>query len=119
MVTIELQNIRLHAFHGVYEGEKKTGSPYEVSVKVIYNEDDSQFDYLENTINYVDVFGIIKLSMKTPVPLLEKVAAGIIAEIKHRWPFAVDIMVSVYKLEPPIENFQGKIGVTIHKQFDV
>jgi dihydroneopterin aldolase len=57
--------------------------------------------------------------MQVPLPLLEQVALGIIGEIKQRWPPAVDIMVSVYKLEPPIENFQGKIGVTIHKQFNV
>jgi dihydroneopterin aldolase len=119
MVAIELQNIRIHAFHGVYDGEKKTGSPYDVSVKVIYEEGTAQFDNLENTINYVAVFGIIKQRMSIPLPLLEKVALGIIEEIKHSWPFAVEIMVSIYKLEPPIENFQGKIGVSIHKQFNV
>jgi 7,8-dihydroneopterin aldolase/epimerase/oxygenase len=119
MVTVELQNIRLHAYHGVYEGEKKTGSPYDVSIKVIYEEVDSRFDNLENTINYVAVFGIIKERMKAPLPLLEKVAAGMIEEIKQRWPFAVEIMVSIYKLEPPIENFQGRVGVTINKQFNV
>ena len=119
MVTVELQNIRLHAYHGLYEGEQKTGSPYEVSIKVIYDEGATQFDNLENTINYVSVFGIIQQRMKTPLPLLEKVAAGIIEEIKQRWPFAVEIVVSVYKLEPPIENFQGRVGVTIHKNFNV
>ncbi len=119
MVTIELQNIRFHAFHGIYEGEKKTGSAYDVSVKVIYDEGSSGFDNLENTINYVEVFDILKQGMQTPTPLLEKVAQGIIEAVKQRWPFSVEIMVSVFKLEPPIENFQGKIGVTIHKQFNV
>ena len=119
MTTIELLNVRLHAFHGIYEGEKKTGSPYDVSVKVIYDEGRSQFDNLENTINYVEVFAILKRQMQVSFPLLEQVVLAIVGEIKQRWPFAVDIMVSVYKLEPPIENFQGKLGVTIHKQFNV
>jgi dihydroneopterin aldolase len=119
MVTIELQNIRLHAFHGVYEGERKTGSPYDVSIRVVYDEGDSRFDKLENTINYVAVFGIIRQRMKTPSPLLEKVALEMIEEIKQRWPFTVEIMVSVYKLEPPIENFQGRVGVSLHKRFNV
>jgi dihydroneopterin aldolase len=119
MTTIELQNILLHAYHGVYAGEQKTGSPYDVSVKVIYDENGSQFDYLENTINYVAVFGIIKERMQLPMPLLEKVALGIIGEIKQRWPFSVEIMVSIFKLEPPIENFQGRVGVTIHQRFNV
>jgi dihydroneopterin aldolase len=119
MVTIELRDIRLNAYHGIYEGEQKTGSPYDVNIKVIYNEDATHFDKLENTINYVAVFGIIRERMKIPTPLLEKVALGMIEEIKQRWPFIVEVMVSVYKLEPPIENFQGRVGVTIHKQFNV
>jgi 7,8-dihydroneopterin aldolase/epimerase/oxygenase len=119
MTTIELQNIRLHAFHGIYDGEKKTGSPYDVSVKVVYDEGAGQFDNLEKTINYVVVFEIIKQKMQMPLPLLEQVAMAIIGEIKQRWPFAVDIVVSIYKLEPPIENFQGKMGVSIHKEFNV
>lgn len=118
MTTVELQHIRLHAYHGLYDGEDKTGSPYEVNVKAIYDEGNGEFDNLENTINYVSVFEIIQQKMKTPFPLLEQVAQEIVKEIKQRWPFAVEIMVSVYKLEPPIENLQGRVGVTIHKRFN-
>ena len=118
MVVIELQNIQLQAFHGVYEGEMKVGSPYEVNVRVVYIETDTRFDSLKNTINYVDVFNIVKAHMHIPTPLLEKVAEGIIHEIKHQYPFTSEITITIYKLEAPIENFQGKIGVTIHKQFD-
>lgn len=119
MVAIELQNIRLQAFHGIYEGEKKTGSPYEVSIKVVYDEGNTQFDSLKNTINYVEVFDIVKARMKVATPLLEKVAEGIIRKIKHQYPFTREVILSIYKLEAPIENFQGKIGVTMHKQFEV
>ena len=118
MVVIELQNIQLQAFHGVYEGERKVGSPYEVNVRVVYIETDTRFDSLKNTINYVDVFNIVKSRMHIPTPLLEKVAEGIIEEIKLQYPFTAEITITIYKLEAPIENFQGKIGVTIHKQFD-
>lgn len=118
MVAIELQNIRLQASHGIYEGEKKTGSPYEVSIKVVYDEGAVQFDNLKNTINYVEVFDIVKARMKVATPLLEKVAEGIIRKIKHQFPFIREVVLSIYKLEAPIENFQGKIGVTMHKRFD-
>ena len=117
MVTIELQNIRLQAFHGIYEGERKTGSPYEVNVKVIYDEGNTQFDYLKNTINYVEVFDIVKKRMQVPTPLLEKVADEIIGTIRQQYAFTKEISVSIYKLEAPVENFQGKVGVTLQKQF--
>jgi dihydroneopterin aldolase len=118
MTTIHLHNVRLHAFHGIYEGEKKIGSPYEVSVKVMYDEGQTKFELLKNTINYVEVFGTVKQVMAVPLPLLEKVALAIIERIKQRWTFIVEAEVSIYKLEPPIESFQGKLGVTIVKHFN-
>lgn len=119
MVSIELHNIRLQAYHGLYEGEQKTGSPYEVNLKLSYNEGDVKFDELKHTINYVEVFEIVKQRMKIATPLLEKVAEGIIRKLKHQYPFTIEIILSIYKLEAPIENIQGKVGVTMHKRFDV
>jgi len=119
MVTIELHNIRIHAYHGLYEGEEKTGSPYEVNLKIMYEEGNVKFEELKNTINYVEVFEIVKQRMKIATPLLEKLAEGIIRKLKHQYPFATEVIISIYKLEPPIENIQGKIGVTMHKHFDV
>ncbi|WP_205514402.1 dihydroneopterin aldolase [Longitalea arenae] len=118
MVVIELNQVRLHAFHGVYEGEKLTGSAYEINVRVAYEEGDSTFDDLKNTINYVEILEIVKQRMRIPSGLLEKVANDIIRRIRDQYPFTTEINFSIYKLEAPVENFQGKIGVTLHKKFD-
>lgn len=117
MVVIELQQVRIHALHGVYVGEQKTGSEYEINVKVGYEEGRSGFDNLENTVDYVEILEIVKQRMQLPAGLLEKLADGIICDIRLRYPFTTEIMISVYKLEAPVENFQGKLGVTIHKKF--
>lgn len=85
----------------------------------MYEEGNVKFDELKNTINYVEVFEIVKQRMKIPTPLLEKLAEGIIRKLKHQYPFATEVIISIYKLEAPIENIQGKIGVTMHKRFDV
>lgn len=50
MVTIELQKIILHAYHGIYEGEAKVGSDYEVNLSVSYDEGKSNFDSINATI---------------------------------------------------------------------
>ncbi|SEO00744.1 dihydroneopterin aldolase [Niastella yeongjuensis] len=118
MVVIELNQVRLHAFHGIYEGEKLTGSEYEINVRVVYEEGDSTFDDLKNTINYVEILDIVKQRMRIPTGLLEKVADSIIRKIKHRYPFSSEISISIYKLDAPVENFQGKLGVTLLKKFD-
>jgi dihydroneopterin aldolase len=118
MVVIELNQVKLHAYHGIYEGEKLTGSTYEIDVRVVYEEGDSTFDSLENTINYVEILDIVKQRMQIPTGLLEKVADEIIREIRREYPFTKEIILTIYKLDAPVENFQGKIGVTLHKKFD-
>lgn len=117
MIFIELQQLRFHAFHGLYEGEKKTGGPFEVSVKVGYEERISSFDRLDDTINYEEIFSIVKQHMQVATPLLEKVAQNILNKIKQRFPFTKEITISLYKLEAPIQNFEGRVGVTITRSF--
>lgn len=119
MVTIELLGLHMSAFHGIYDGERKIGSPYEIDVSVSFKEHDrAEFEDIKDTINYADIYSIIQQRMHHPTPLLEKVAEGIIRRIKHQYPQVCDITLSIYKLDPPIENFSGKLGVTIQKNFE-
>ena len=118
MVSVELQNIRMHGFHGVFEGEKKTGSLYEINIKVNYEEGKADFNDLKQTINYSELFGIIKKRMQIPTPLLEKVAERIIGRIKHEYPNATEVILSIFKLQAPIEGIEGKVGVTMHKRYN-
>ena len=118
MVTIHLQKIRLHAFHGIHEEERKTGSLYEIDMNVNYEEGASRFISLGNTISYVDLFELIKQRMQLPTPLLEKVCLDIIEDVRISFPFVNTISISIYKLQPPIENFEGRVGVTISRKFN-
>jgi len=113
MIFIELHNLQFHAFHGVYAGERKTGGPFEVSLTVGFDEGGRSFDDLPDTINYETVLAIVKEHMHAPASLLEKVARGILLDLQKKFPFILEINISIYKLEPPIENFQGKVGVTL------
>jgi len=56
--------------------------------------------------------------MHQPSPLLEKIADEIIGRIKAQYPFIREVIISIYKLQAPIGNFQGKAGMTLHKKFD-
>ena len=117
MVSIELHNLQLHAFHGIHDGESKTGNRYIVDLVVQYEEGDTHFDELSSTINYVELYEIVKQRMQVNTPLLERLCEGIIRRIKHQYPFINQVNISVFKLEAPIENFQGKVGVSMLKKF--
>ena len=118
MVTVHLHNLVMQAYHGVYQEEHKTGNNYEVNLDVTYKERDHKFERLQDTVNYEDLFTIVKKRMQAPEELLEKVCDGIIRKIKHEYPEVKEVSISIYKLQPPIENMQVKVGVSIRKTFD-
>ena len=118
MVTIHLHNVILFAHHGVYEEEGRVGSSYELNLDVKFEERKEEFERLDDTINYEDLFIIVKKKMMAPTPLLEKVCEGIIRKIKHEYASVREITISIFKLDAPMENFQGRVGVTMRKKFD-
>jgi dihydroneopterin aldolase len=108
----------MHAHHGVYKEEEQVGANYELNLDVKFEEQDAKFDQLNETINYEALLKIVKKKMMVPTPLLEKVCEGIITTIKHEFAGITEITISLFKLDAPIENFQGKVGVTMRKKFD-
>src|ERR1700681_4768554 len=85
MVTVELNNIILHGHHGVYEEERKLVNTFEVNLSVSYKEKNTNFEGIGSTINYVELYEIVKQKMQAPGLLLEKICQGIIHLIKHRY----------------------------------
>lgn len=118
MVTVRLHNLIFSGHHGVFKEELATGNTFEVHLDVIYDEKDHPFESLETIVNYVNLFAIVKQRMHQPSPLLEKIADEIIGKIKVLYPFIREVIISIYKLQAPIGNFQGKAGMTLHKKFD-
>lgn len=117
MLTVQLQNLQFHAYHGVYEGESKTGNNYEVNLTVEYNEKGHNIHQLKDIINYEDLYDIVRRRMGIAAPLLEEVAEGIIRKIKHQYSYVTEANVSIYKLQAPMEGFQGKVGIMLGKKF--
>jgi 7,8-dihydroneopterin aldolase/epimerase/oxygenase len=118
MLTVHLDNLRFFAHHGAYEGEALTGGDFEVQVAIHYDEGQTSFDSLVNVINYETIYHLVSKRMAMPTALLEELAESIILKISHEYSFVMEITVSIFKLHPPIENFQGRVGVTLQKKFN-
>lgn len=119
MISIELHDIHIHAFHGVYLNEDKVGNDYIINLEVKYDEKNADFDDIANTINYVDLYKIVKNRMQVPTGLLEKICESIVRHIRHHYPFISEVNLSIHKLQAAIPDFQGKVGVTMNKKFNV
>ncbi len=116
MFTIRLNKMIFFAYHGVHEEEAIVGTEFEVSVSISFNEVE-KISELHHTINYVAVFEIVKRLFETPQKLLETLAQNITEEIYKINNQIVSINVTIDKLNAPICNFTGNVGVNYLKSY--
>ena len=117
MITIHLYNLKFYAFHGVHEEEKLLGNEYEVNAEVQFHDEHEKIDSISQTINYVDLFEIIKKRMLIPSALLETVVMDIGNSIYENNNNVRHINISLKKNHPPIEGITGAVAVSWHKEF--
>ncbi len=118
MITVQLHDVKINAAHGIYDGEEILGNPYIVNLDVTFDEGSNDMGRLSNTIDYVELFEIVKTRMMRPSGLLEKLCDSIVRHLHHQYPFIKEVNLSIYKLQAPIPNFHGRVGVTMNKKFD-
>lgn len=113
--SIFLKNLRFHAFHGVMPQERIVGNDYLVDVHVNYDFSHAMAtDELDDTINYAEVYQLVKEEMNLPSKLLEHLAGRIGKRLIDSYPSIQDVSVSVMKQNPPFEADSDGAGVQVH-----
>lgn len=114
-LTISLDQLQLHAHHGVLEQERRVGGDFTVSVEMDVKgaEDAVWEDKLEATVNYADAYAAIRDEMRTPSRLIEHVAGRIAQRLRHDFPQIVRIRVKVVKVNPPMGAICAGAAVTV------
>lgn len=112
MMKIHLSKLCFFAFHGIYDEERILGNDFEVNIEVGYTPSSLPVLYIQQTINYVDVYELVKKRMSTPTPLLETLATDIASAILAQFSLAEQVIISIDKVRPPIEQFKGQLGVS-------
>jgi dihydroneopterin aldolase len=117
MLSVHLYDLRFYAFHGLYEGEELIGNDFQLNLTVSYDDDRLKTDDLRSLINYEELYEIVRKRMAIRSELLEEVAEAIIIKVRHQYSMAREISISLFKLNAPLANFQGKVGITITRSF--
>lgn len=100
---ISLDNVRLYAYHGVMEQERRVGAWYTLSVVIDYPfEKALDSDDVADTLNYAQVFEIVKTEMSVPSNLLEHVAGRIARHLLSAYININKVSVRITKDNPPI-----------------
>ena len=82
MTKLNIKGIKIYAFHGHFEEEKKLGGHFIVNLEIGFNSDKVvSTDKLEDTIDYVQVIDIVKQQMKKTKNMIESAANEILVEL--------------------------------------
>ena len=98
-----LQGVRFYAFHGVMAQERKVGGEFLVDLCVGYPiEAAMQSDEVADTLNYAELYQLVKAEMDVPSKLLEHVAGRIVRKIQEQFPKVSSISLKITKKNPPM-----------------
>ena len=111
-MEVHLRNVRLYGYHGMVKGEEIVGGEFEVSLTVTYVPARINIIEIEDTVDYTSLLELIRVRMQRPSLLLESLATEIAEEILNKYPIVRSIEITILKLNPPIRNFEGAVGVT-------
>lgn len=110
-----LKDVRFHAFHGVMPQETKVGADFIVNLRIGYPlEQAMESDEVGDTLNYAEVYDLVKQEMKQPSKLLEHVAGRIVQTISKHFPSVTSIDLTLMKQNPPMGADIEGTGVEIH-----
>ena len=114
-MRISLDKLVFFGYHGLYAEEKKLGNTYIVDVLIDFTAKKSIIDNLEQTIDYVQVYALIKKWMSIPTPLLETLVGNMADDILKEQLLAEKVMVKITKQHLPIAEFEGTASASIEK----
>jgi dihydroneopterin aldolase len=117
MMTISIKDFELHAHHGVYAEEKRTGQMFRLQCDMFFDPVQA-IDRLDQTVDYTRVVELIREIMAEPEDLLETVVMKISDRISVEHPFVRSVDISIEKCSPPITSFSGRVGVRYRKEFN-
>jgi dihydroneopterin aldolase len=112
---IYLREVRFHAFHGVMPQEREVGADFTVSLRV--GADLSlaiDHDAVDMTLNYAELYDVVRREMLIPSDLLEHVAGRIAKAVFTTFPQVLSLDVSVTKVNPPMGADCAGAGVELH-----
>jgi 7,8-dihydroneopterin aldolase/epimerase/oxygenase len=116
-VRLSLAKLRFFGFHGIHPEEKIAGAEFEINMDICYGISET-ISRLEQTVDYTELYKIISEAMKVPYPLLETMGTTIANEVKSQYSQVTEINITISKINAPVVNFRGELGVTIHMTFE-
>lgn len=111
---IEVNGIRVYAYHGCLSEEGRIGGQYQVDVAVEGDLSKAEHsDHLHDTLDYGRITTIVVEQMAIRSHLIEHVGARILAALKQEWPNGFSWRIRLVKEHPPIAGAVASVAYSI------
>jgi len=114
MSIIQISGIRCYAYHGCLPEEAIIGGEYVVDIRIEAETSNAEkSDDLSQTVDYVDVYSIVKREMSIRSKLIEHAGKRISDSLVKEIPRIETLEVQIHKIAAPVNGDVPEVSVTI------
>ncbi|MBP5527814.1 MAG: dihydroneopterin aldolase [Bacteroidales bacterium] len=114
MSVISINGMRFYAHHGCFEQERVIGTHFQVDLRMEVDTSRAEIsDNIEDTVDYLEVYQVVKREMDSPSHLLEHVARRVGEVVRTQFPDTKNVVVRVSKLNPPLGGHMDSVSVEV------
>ncbi|GAB4280734.1 MAG: dihydroneopterin aldolase [Marinilabiliales bacterium] len=117
MDYIEIEGMEFYAYHGHYDEERQIGNKFILNIKIETDlQKAAKSDNLDDALNYVDVYEIIKEEMHSVKSnLLENICERILNKLYNNLSLIKSVELKISKINPPIGGRVEKVSITMRR----
>ena len=103
MAVISIEGMEFFAYHGCFKEEQVIGTKFRCDLFLqVDTTKAEQTDSLHDTVNYQEVYQVVKAEMEIKSKLLEHVGRRILRRVKQAFPQVSHARLKIRKLNPPL-----------------
>jgi 7,8-dihydroneopterin aldolase/epimerase/oxygenase len=114
MGKIALEGMEFFAYHGCYKEEQIIGTRFTVDLEVECDTTLAEHsDHLGDTLNYAELYKLVKSEMMKKSHILENVCRRIVDVVRHTFPEVWSIRLKISKLNPPVGGKMQQVSYSM------
>jgi 7,8-dihydroneopterin aldolase/epimerase/oxygenase len=116
MSKILLENMEFFAYHGCFEEERIIGNKFFVDLEIDTDTSKAEMsDELRDTLNYQEVYNVLKEQMQVKSHLLEHLGRRIIDALDRRFKSIRYVKIKVSKMHPPLGGKMRSVSLVMER----
>ena len=114
MGRIAINGMRFYAHQGCFDEERAIGTHFVVDICMEVDTRAAEVsDNIADTVNYLEVYQVVKREMETPSNLLERVARRVGEAVMSQFTDTMSVVVKISKLNPPLGGQMESVSVEV------